>query len=549
MSSEEADKIMKQAIINSGTTSNIKLPSALEESRKNRVQKALGEYAPTATNTVANTVAASVGTTVATNTVAASAAVAAATKACIAANTSSGSVKIWDLFSSIAYVILTIAVVAVIGFIIYYSDTIEDVKKNWPKYRCQPSIMPFAFLYGHDTGENFQYCMGNMFQGSAMEVAGPFAGMIGSFAKTVSSSMNATNSLRQSVATMGGGINVIFQDFTDRIKNFFFQLRLSAIRMKNLLTRMYTILFSIMYMGLSGMTAAANFGNTVLFSFLDAFCFPPETEINVKGKGLIPLYKVIIGDILTDGSRVTAKFHFAAQGQQMVRLGKIQVSTNHYVMFKDKWIKAIDHPDAIPTGPYERNSLICLNTDTHSIPIGSYRFRDYDEGEEADQETMAFIEEQLNGNQSNENSESIENSQNSESIQNNENSPIFHPDTEIKLEDGTILKARDLQIGDRLSTGSRIGGIVHKELREVCSINETTWLGSATLVWNKQTQQWTRAASIVKPILLSNPVIGIGLFALTNSQIELANGIRVRDYMELCSPDSEQFYEKMLSTA
>jgi len=453
---------------------------------------------------------------------------------CIAANTGGG-VKIWDLFSGIAYFLVTIVVVGSIGFSIYYSDTIEEVKKNWPKYRCQPSVMPFAFLYGHNTGENFQYCMGNMFQGSAMEVAGPFAGMIGTFAETVGASMNGINSLRQSVATMGGGINVIFQDFTDRIKNFFFQLRLSAIHMKNLLTRMYTILFSIMYMGLSGMTAASNFGNTTLFAFLDTFCFPPETEIDVNGKGTIPLYKVTIGDILADGSRVTAKFHFAGQGQQMVQLGKIQVSTNHYVYQEGNWIKAVDHPDAISIGPYSRNSLICLNTDTHRIPIGSYTFRDYDEGEEADQETMAFIEERLNrGPSSNKSSF-------------NENNPVFHPDTEIKLEDGTVLKARDLQLGDRLSTGSRIGGLVHKELQEVCSINKDTWTGSATLVWNKQTNKWTRAASIINPHLLPAPVVGIGLFALTNSQIELANGIRVRDYMELCSPDSERFYEQMLS--
>jgi hypothetical protein len=115
------------------------------------------------------------------------------------------------------------------------------------------------------------------------------------------------------------------------------------------------------------------------------------------------------------------------------------------------------------------------------------------------------------------------------------------------MKDGTVLKARDLQVGDCLSTGSRIGGLIHKELREVCPINDNVWVGSATLVWNKKAHQWTRAASIVKPSLLPVPVIGIGLIALTNSQIELANGIRVRDYMELCSPDSERFYEDMLS--
>jgi len=518
---EGADRILRN--VASRTGANIVLPSELAASRQERINQIRGEYEQPA----AATVGATVGATAAI--------IEEATKACIAANTKPGIVKIWDLFSSIAYIIITIVVVGIIGFSVYYSDTIKEVKKNWSKYRCQPSIMPFAFLYGHNTAENFQYCMGNIFQGSAMEVAGPFAGMIGSFAQTVGASMNGINSLRQSVATMGGGINVIFQDFTDRIKNFFFQLRLSAIRMKNLLTRMYTILFSIMYMGLSGMTAASNFGNTILFAFLDAFCFPPETEIDVKAKGKIPLYKVTIGDILADGSRVTAKFHFAGQGQQMVSLDKIQVSTNHYVYQEGNWIKAVDHPDAIPIGSYSRNSLICLNTDTHRIPIGSYTFRDYDEGEEADEETMTFIEERLNGVPSS-------NKQSS-----NENNPVFHPDTEIKLEDGTILKARDLQVGDRLSTGAQIGGIVHKELREVCPINETTWMGSATLVWNKELHRWTRAASIVKPSLFSAPVIGIGLIALTNSQIELANGIRVRDYMELCSPDSERFYEQMLS--
>ena len=458
---------------------------------------------------------------------------------CIAANSGKDIIKKWDLFSAIAYYILTIIVVVVIGVISYFSNSIKEIKANWPKYRCQPSIMPFAAIYGHDTGDNFKYCMGNIFKGSAMDVAGPFAGILSSFGGIVGSSMNSINSLRQSVSTMGGGINVIFQDFTDRIKNFFFQLRLSAIHMKNLLTRMYTILFSIMYMGLSGMTAASNFGNTVLFGFLDAFCFVPETEIMVLGKGLIPIYKATIGDILLDGSRITAKFHFGAQGQQMVRLKDIQVSTNHYVQHEGKWIFASEHPDAVPIGPYERNSLICLNTDTHNIPIGSYVFRDYDETEEGDEATMAFVEERLNSlkpsKQSNQSNEPI-----------HENCPVFHPDTEIRMKDGTIQKARNIQVGDILSTGAKVGGIVHKEVREFCSLDSENWMGSATLVWDTLTQSWIRIGRLVEPKIYSGPFVGIGFFALTNSQIELANGTRTRDYMELCSPDTELVYAEML---
>ena len=36
----------------------------------------------------------------------------------------------------------------------------------------------------------------------------------------------------------------------------------------------------------------------------------------------------------------------------------------------------------------------------------------------------------------------------------------------------------------------------------------------------------------------------VSLIVTPNSQIELENGIYVRDYMELCSPDTETYYSK-----
>jgi hypothetical protein len=35
----------------------------------------------------------------------------------------------------------------------------SNIKRNWPKYRCNPSVMPFASYFGHDSSENFTYCM------------------------------------------------------------------------------------------------------------------------------------------------------------------------------------------------------------------------------------------------------------------------------------------------------------------------------------------------------------------------------------------------------
>ena len=444
--------------------------------------------------------------------------------------------ELWNMFNAIAVLVLVIGLIFALMAAMDQMADYQKVRANWKDYRCQPLIMPFAAAYGYDTGENFQFCMKNIFTGYAQEMTAPFSSILATFTKILGSITKTINRVKESVATMGGGIATIFQDFTDRIMNFFFQLRLSAIRIKNMIFRMEAIMYSVIYMGISAIKAGQNFGNTFLFSFLDTFCFPPETPVHVKGRGLVPIYQVQIGDLLVPtNSRVTAKFHFAAQGQPMVALNNsIQVSTNHYIEHSGRWIPAADHPDAKPIGPYERQSLICLNTEDHVIPMGPYRFRDYDETAEADKATMQMVEKRLNGSPTTPYSSITE------------NSPTFHPDTYVKLYDGSLSKVKDLRVTMKLSTGDWIAGIFHKEVQEVCEISPNEWIGSATLFWNSTTNLWTRAGISVPTHHYKSPTVFIGLIVLTGSRIELASGIVLRDYLELCSPDTEQFYAEQL---
>jgi hypothetical protein len=41
----------------------------------------------------------------------------------------------------------------------------------------------------------------------------------------------------------------------------------------------------------------------------------------------------------------------------------------------------------------------------------------------------------------------------------------------------------------------------------------------------------------------------ISFITITNYQIELENGLIIRDYMELCSPDSEMYYSQKLEAS
>jgi hypothetical protein len=161
-------------------------------------------------------------------------------------------------------------------------------------------------------------------------------------------------------------------------------------------------------------------------------------------------------------------------------------------------------------------------------------FCDYDETAEADTKTMEFIESRINGFRSESSKRVLA-----------EASPSLHPHTPVKLQDGTIVKARDLRIGQRLSTGDLITGLLHKEVQEVCEIGAGEIVGSATLVW--KSGRWLRAGYFTPLLRYDTPVVFIGLIVLTGSQIELKSGTRIRDFLELCSPDAEQFYSESLT--
>jgi len=436
---------------------------------------------------------------------------------------------LWNMFNAIAFLILVTLVLSGAGVVQHQTNNIEEIKAHWKDYRCQPHIMPFAGVFGKNTVDNFQYCMQNIFTTHAQEVTAPFTSVLTVFSEIIGKIFAVANSIRESISTMGGGIMVIFQDFTDRIMNFFFQLRLSAIRIKNMIGRMQALLFSVMFMGMSGIQGGINLSNTALFKFIAMFCFVSDTLIHVDAKGFIPIADVQIGDICTNTrSRVTAKFHFATPGQPMVTLRNVQVSANHYVLHEGEWIQSADHPEAIPIGDCSR-SLICLNTENHQIPLRDLIFRDYDETAEAGYAMMQAVQERLNARAS--------------AKPTFDYSPTMNPTMRIRMADGQLKEARHIMLHDRLSTGGQVIGIAHKEVYEICPYADG-FLGSATLLWDKE--EWIRIGTRIPPIRLQEPQIYMGFVVLPFSQIELHTGERIRDYIEIVTPDIEEFYQEEL---
>lgn len=441
--------------------------------------------------------------------------------------------ELWSFNNALFFVIFIFILIFVGIFGLTSVFDVKKIKNNWANERCSPMIMPFASFFGHDTKENFEFCMGKVFNTHAAPVFGSIGVIFSHFTGLLQMIFNAVSSLRNIIASLGGGINVVFQEFTERISSFFFKLRLSAIHIKTLISRMYAILFSVMYMGMSGITGMTSFTNTFLFSFLDTFCFPENQEINIQGKGLVPIKEVKIGDVIEpSGSRVTATFKFYSRGQPMVKLGPVNVSTNHYVMYLGKAIKAGDHPYAIKNGTWESDKpLYCLNTHDNKITIDGFQFLDYDETTTGDKETMNFIEGKIN-------STCVTKEYNF-----TEYGPAIDESMKVLTVDGLKL-AKELKIGDKLVTGSEVVGVIRKEVGEVCRLENGKTITPSCLRWNEKTNKWERIGDSIKHEKEVKELVSF--IVVPNSQIELEDGIRIRDYMELCSPDSEMYYSKRL---
>lgn len=413
-------------------------------------------------------------------------------------------------------------------YMVNSSMDILDISINWPKYRCSPMIMPFAKAYGYDTTENFNYCLQKIFQGQVGGITSPFATIMSTMVTNMMKFLQNLNSLRVMLATLVGSVTKIFQEFVDRFKLILSQVKITGLRIQALMRRLFATFYAVIYMGLSGVTAGLNFTDTFIFKFLDTFCFAPDTLIHVHGKGLIPISEVSLGDILTNGSTVTSTYRFQADGQPMVYLGDIHVSTNHYVKYKDTWIQAKDHPDAKDGGIWSGQSLICLDTTTHEIPLGPYVFSDWDETEESDEATMLLAEQKLNA--------CFSHGERPWKYQ-----PALDPDLTIRMKDTTFKKAKDICIGDVLSTGV-VAGIGKRSVDSVCTTSHGAIVTPSTLIWSEQ--HWVRAGISSECVSTSKEMIT--LIVLGSSMVETEHGEYFRDMLEVHSPDMESPTTKAL---
>ena len=433
-------------------------------------------------------------------------------------------------WTMVKFVVMTL--VFLIALIMMFTmGNLNEISKNFPKYRCNPIMMPFAGSFGYDAKENFDFCLTNIFNGKAAQIFAPIYGILGSFTDVVKQITNVTLGLRQLFANFLFGVNNFIRSVRDKIQALLTSVRMSFLKINNLMGKVYGTMIAVVYMGTSAMTAGMSVGDNDMVQFLFEFCFAPETLIQLRNGSFTQIQHLRIGDALVPTAqnadpRVTSVFRFDGSKTPMVRIDDVVVSGEHYVQHEGRWMLAKNHPDAVSSASVP--TLVCLNVEGHQFQAGrSLVVADYDE-----HETEAVVEatqklalKALNGSEGTE--PAVDYSLGVDSS------------VEIELEKGWA-RIADVCCGDVVRGAGRVLGVVREECEEPVLVHGVPFAPGQLLF---REGRWVRAGSLPSCVSRKSELVSLITERCGTMRGRVGDGeVFLRDYREVALPEMEAAY-------
>lgn len=147
---------------------------------------------------------------------------------------------------------------------------------------------------------------------------------------------------------------------------------------------------------------------------------------------------------------------------------------------------------------------------------------------------MRWVEEQLNNSIPKMTKEQLE------------YSPAVSSETRIRMSDKTAKAASQIKLGDKISTGTVVG-LIQKKVMNTCKPTPFEAVCQGACMWDSEAVQWRRVGDIYPSEKLSKDHIFYSFVVTPTAQIELESGHRIRDYIEVHSPETEHVYAQKIA--
>jgi hypothetical protein len=276
----------------------------------------------------------------------------------------------------------------------------KTISANWPVYRCNPMIMPFASSVGPkgtDNVTNFVYCIQNMqsnYMGHLLKPINFNMSLMGANANILG---NSINSARTFISHLTDSILKNLKSVFGIFYNIMIESQRLTINIKDLFGKFVGILASIIFIldgSLKTMGSAWNGPTGGLVRGLGKLkiCFKPDTLIQTANGNIVKMEDVQLGEKLKNGSEVLSvmkiynldenkqrrkSFYKISQGE----LNQDIFVTGCHLIYNpaiDNFQKVKEYPSSIKTDE-SSDYFICLITSNHIIPIGDKIFHDWED--------------------------------------------------------------------------------------------------------------------------------------------------------------------------
>ena len=183
---------------------------------------------------------------------------------------------------------------------------IKNIRENWPLYRCNPTVMPFASVFGHNAGENFTYCIRNMqtdYMSFLLQPVNYNINLIGDMGAQIGEAVNNTrafiSNLRTMIADIVGNIFGVFL-------NILVQFQKLMLSMKDVVGKISGTMATLVYILQGSLMTMDSAWSGPPGQVAKALCFHPDTDIQQKNKNYVKMKDMELGDTLKNGSTVCA---------------------------------------------------------------------------------------------------------------------------------------------------------------------------------------------------------------------------------------------------
>jgi hypothetical protein len=181
-------------------------------------------------------------------------------------------------------VVIILIIFMFLHLLIALSVGITTIKNNWDEYKCNPSVMPFADIFGHDVKENYDECIKSTqidFMSSFLE---PIFGSLEIFADTGNSFLKTFDEIKLFGLSTEGTIGNIFSELQGKIMNMGNELSNMYIVITDTFGNLFSVITVFYYMVQGGIiTTETIFNENISGVILDIVSGGENTTDNTSG--------------------------------------------------------------------------------------------------------------------------------------------------------------------------------------------------------------------------------------------------------------------------